>query len=154
MQVSHKYPDRNKLSSIYLLCSLLCFSYSISLLLEMTTTIVSHSEFNSHFVIKTYKIALFYVANDLMCYFILVLLHLFDCRDGWEGVVGLEIHAQIASKSKLFCRAPVNPTAPPNSCLGAFDSAHPGTLPVSFSLWWPVAHFIAQLFSLSRGWTL
>lgn len=47
------------------------------------------------------------------------------------GVVGLEIHAQINSKTKLFSGSPVGFSAPPNSLVSFFDASLPGTLPVS-----------------------
>ncbi|KAF7214307.1 glutamyl-tRNA(Gln) amidotransferase subunit B, mitochondrial [Nothobranchius furzeri] len=46
------------------------------------------------------------------------------------GVVGLEIHAQISSNSKLFSGSPVCFSAPPNSQVSFFDASLPGTLPV------------------------
>nr|XP_045605638.1 LOW QUALITY PROTEIN: glutamyl-tRNA(Gln) amidotransferase subunit B, mitochondrial-like [Procambarus clarkii] len=51
-------------------------------------------------------------------------------RDHWEPVVGLEIHAQISSATKLFSRVSTRYGAPPNTQVGIFESAHPGTLPV------------------------
>lgn len=47
------------------------------------------------------------------------------------GVVGLEIHAQINSKTKLFSGSAVGFSAPPNSLVSFFDASLPGTLPVS-----------------------
>ncbi|XP_065110765.1 glutamyl-tRNA(Gln) amidotransferase subunit B, mitochondrial [Paramisgurnus dabryanus] len=46
------------------------------------------------------------------------------------GVVGLEVHAQIHSKSKLFSGSHVRFLAPPNSLVSHFDASLPGTLPV------------------------
>ncbi|XP_037546440.1 glutamyl-tRNA(Gln) amidotransferase subunit B, mitochondrial [Nematolebias whitei] len=46
------------------------------------------------------------------------------------GVVGLEIHAQIKSKTKLFSGSPVCFSAPPNSLVSFLDASLPGTLPV------------------------
>ncbi|XP_051993532.1 glutamyl-tRNA(Gln) amidotransferase subunit B, mitochondrial [Xyrauchen texanus] len=46
------------------------------------------------------------------------------------GVVGLEIHAQILSRSKLFSGSHVSFLAPPNSLVSHFDASLPGTLPV------------------------
>uniref|UniRef100_A0A3Q3IJA9 Glutamyl-tRNA(Gln) amidotransferase subunit B, mitochondrial n=1 Tax=Monopterus albus TaxID=43700 RepID=A0A3Q3IJA9_MONAL len=46
------------------------------------------------------------------------------------GVVGLEIHAQINSNTKLFSSSPVCFLAPPNSLVSFFDASLPGTLPV------------------------
>ncbi|XP_075399818.1 glutamyl-tRNA(Gln) amidotransferase subunit B, mitochondrial [Tenrec ecaudatus] len=48
----------------------------------------------------------------------------------WEAVVGLEIHAQISSNSKLFSGSQVHFAAPPNSLVSFFDASLPGTLPV------------------------
>lgn len=49
----------------------------------------------------------------------------------WLAVIGLEIHAQISSHSKLFSGSKVKFMAPPNQLVSFFDSALPGTLPVS-----------------------
>ncbi|XP_071787634.1 glutamyl-tRNA(Gln) amidotransferase subunit B, mitochondrial-like [Asterias amurensis] len=49
---------------------------------------------------------------------------------GWVSVIGLEIHAQIASKTKLFSGSKVQFMAPPNSLVSYFDASLPGTLPV------------------------
>ncbi|MED6234762.1 hypothetical protein ATANTOWER_000155 [Ataeniobius toweri] len=46
------------------------------------------------------------------------------------GVVGLEIHAQISSNTKLFSGSSVRFLAPPNSLVSFFDASLPGTLPV------------------------
>ena len=46
------------------------------------------------------------------------------------GVVGLEIHAQIQSNTKLFSGSKVGFSAPPNSLVSFFDASLPGTLPV------------------------
>lgn len=48
----------------------------------------------------------------------------------WAAVVGLEIHAQISSNSKLFSGDQVCFAAPPNSLVSYFDASLPGTLPV------------------------
>ncbi|XP_053107946.1 glutamyl-tRNA(Gln) amidotransferase subunit B, mitochondrial isoform X6 [Hemicordylus capensis] len=55
-----------------------------------------------------------------------------DCRiyGPWAAVVGLEIHAQICSNSKLFSGSKVQFAAPPNSAVSFFDASLPGTLPV------------------------
>lgn len=45
-------------------------------------------------------------------------------------MVGLEIHAQILTKSKLFSGAASNFASPVNSNVALFDAAIPGTLPV------------------------
>ena len=48
----------------------------------------------------------------------------------WETVVGLEIHAQLATRSKLFSGAPAAVGAEPNTQACAVDLGLPGVLPV------------------------
>jgi len=48
----------------------------------------------------------------------------------WEIVLGLEIHAQVASNAKLFSGAAVGAGASPNSQVSLVDAAMPGMLPV------------------------
>ncbi|MCP9320495.1 Asp-tRNA(Asn)/Glu-tRNA(Gln) amidotransferase subunit GatB [Acetobacter persici] len=48
----------------------------------------------------------------------------------WEIVVGLEVHAQVVSKSKLFSGASTTFGAEPNSQVSLIDAAFPGMLPV------------------------
>ena len=48
----------------------------------------------------------------------------------WEVVVGLEVHAQVISKSKLFSGAATAFGASPNSQVSFVDAAFPGMLPV------------------------
>ena len=48
----------------------------------------------------------------------------------WEIVLGLEIHAQVASKAKLFSGASTQYGAEPNSNVSLVDAAMPGMLPV------------------------
>lgn len=48
----------------------------------------------------------------------------------WEYVIGLEIHAQVTSKSKLFSGAATEFGAAPNSQVSLVDAAMPGMLPV------------------------
>ena len=48
----------------------------------------------------------------------------------WEIVIGLEIHAQVASKSKLFSGAAVGFGAGANEQVSLVDAAMPGMLPV------------------------
>ncbi|HTK34171.1 MAG TPA: Asp-tRNA(Asn)/Glu-tRNA(Gln) amidotransferase subunit GatB [Caulobacteraceae bacterium] len=48
----------------------------------------------------------------------------------WEVVLGLEVHAQVASKSKLFSAAGVGFGAGPNEQVSTVDAAFPGMLPV------------------------
>ena len=49
---------------------------------------------------------------------------------GWEPVIGLEIHAQLATRSKIFSGAPTAYGAPPNTQACAVDLGLPGVLPV------------------------
>ena len=48
----------------------------------------------------------------------------------WEVVIGLEIHAQVTSKSKLFSGASTEFGGAPNSHVSLVDAAMPGMLPV------------------------
>ncbi|MCW6510073.1 Asp-tRNA(Asn)/Glu-tRNA(Gln) amidotransferase subunit GatB [Lichenifustis flavocetrariae] len=48
----------------------------------------------------------------------------------WEIVIGMEIHAQVTSKSKLFSGAATAFGAEPNSQVSLVDAAMPGMLPV------------------------
>jgi len=48
----------------------------------------------------------------------------------WEIVVGLEVHAQVTSKSKLFSGASTAFGAEPNTHVSLVDAAMPGMLPV------------------------
>ncbi|MCQ4165734.1 Asp-tRNA(Asn)/Glu-tRNA(Gln) amidotransferase subunit GatB [Tahibacter harae] len=49
---------------------------------------------------------------------------------GWQAVIGLEIHAQLSTASKLFSGAPTAYGAEPNTQASLVDIALPGTLPV------------------------
>jgi len=48
----------------------------------------------------------------------------------WEIVIGLEVHAQVTSKSKLFSGASTEFGAEPNTQVSLVDAAMPGMLPV------------------------
>jgi len=48
----------------------------------------------------------------------------------WEVVIGLEVHAQVASQSKLFSGASTAFGGAPNSHVSLVDAAMPGMLPV------------------------
>jgi aspartyl-tRNA(Asn)/glutamyl-tRNA(Gln) amidotransferase subunit B len=48
----------------------------------------------------------------------------------WETVIGLEVHAQVTSKSKLFSGASTEFGGEPNSHVSLVDAAMPGMLPV------------------------
>jgi aspartyl-tRNA(Asn)/glutamyl-tRNA(Gln) amidotransferase subunit B len=57
--------------------------------------------------------------------------YLISGRTGdWEVVMGLEVHAQVASNSKLFSGAPTVFGAEPNTNVSLVDAAMPGMLPV------------------------
>ena len=48
----------------------------------------------------------------------------------WEVVIGLEVHAQVTSNSKLFSGSSTKFGAEPNTQVSLVDSAFPGMLPV------------------------
>ncbi|KEZ77404.1 Asp-tRNA(Asn)/Glu-tRNA(Gln) amidotransferase subunit GatB [Salinisphaera hydrothermalis] len=48
----------------------------------------------------------------------------------WEAVIGLEVHIQLATQSKIFSSAPTAYGAEPNTQANAVDVAMPGVLPV------------------------
>ncbi len=48
----------------------------------------------------------------------------------WETVIGLEVHVQLATKSKIFSGSSTQFGAAPNTQASAVDLAMPGTLPV------------------------
>jgi aspartyl-tRNA(Asn)/glutamyl-tRNA(Gln) amidotransferase subunit B len=48
----------------------------------------------------------------------------------WETVIGLEIHAQLATKSKIFSSAATTFGAEPNAQASLVDLGYPGVLPV------------------------
>ena len=52
------------------------------------------------------------------------------CTGDWEIVVGLEVHAQVTAKSKLFSGAAASFGAAPNTQVSLVDAAMPGMLPV------------------------
>ncbi|MFN3846315.1 MAG: Asp-tRNA(Asn)/Glu-tRNA(Gln) amidotransferase subunit GatB [Paracoccaceae bacterium] len=51
-------------------------------------------------------------------------------KHDWELVIGMEIHAQVASNAKLFSGASTRFGAEPNSNVAFVDAAMPGMLPV------------------------
>ena len=51
-------------------------------------------------------------------------------KGDWELVIGLEVHAQVASNAKLFSGASTGFGAEPNSHVAFVDAAMPGMLPV------------------------
>ncbi|MEE2752814.1 MAG: Asp-tRNA(Asn)/Glu-tRNA(Gln) amidotransferase GatCAB subunit B, partial [Candidatus Latescibacterota bacterium] len=48
----------------------------------------------------------------------------------WETLIGLEVHAQLATRSKIFSGAPVSFGAEPNTNVTPLCLGLPGTLPV------------------------
>ena len=65
----------------------------------------------------------------------------------WEIVIGLEIHAQLATKSKIFSGASTTYGATPNSQASLVDLGYPGVLPVLNG----VAVTMAVKFGLATG---
>ncbi len=51
-------------------------------------------------------------------------------QGGWETVIGLEIHTQLATKSKIFSGSPTAYGAEPNTQADLVDLGYPGVLPV------------------------
>ncbi|WP_167647673.1 Asp-tRNA(Asn)/Glu-tRNA(Gln) amidotransferase subunit GatB [Mameliella alba] len=51
-------------------------------------------------------------------------------KHDWELVIGMEVHAQVASQAKLFSGASTKFGAEPNSNVSFVDAAMPGMLPV------------------------
>ena len=51
-------------------------------------------------------------------------------KNSWEVIIGLEVHAQVISLSKLFSGSPTKFGAEPNTQVSLVDSAFPGMLPV------------------------
>ncbi len=50
---------------------------------------------------------------------------------GWEIVVGLEVHVQLQTRTKLFCACPNRFGDPPNTNVCPVCLGHPGALPVT-----------------------
>jgi aspartyl-tRNA(Asn)/glutamyl-tRNA(Gln) amidotransferase subunit B len=50
-------------------------------------------------------------------------------HDKYEAVIGLEVHAQLLTKSKLFCGDSTSFGAEPNTHISEITLAYPGTLP-------------------------
>ena len=51
-------------------------------------------------------------------------------RDDYEVVIGLEVHAELSTKTKIFCSCPTEFGAAPNTHTCPICMAMPGTLPV------------------------
>jgi aspartyl-tRNA(Asn)/glutamyl-tRNA(Gln) amidotransferase subunit B len=54
-----------------------------------------------------------------------------DAVRHYEPVIGLEIHVQLRTRTKMFCGCELSFGAPPNSLTCPLCLAHPGTLPVA-----------------------
>ena len=52
-----------------------------------------------------------------------------DLHQKYEAVIGLEVHAQLATNSKLFCGDSTAFGATPNTHISPITMGHPGTLP-------------------------
>ena len=52
-----------------------------------------------------------------------------DQQHQYETIVGLEVHAQLLTKSKLFCGDSIAYGSDPNTQVSPITLAHPGTLP-------------------------
>ena len=48
----------------------------------------------------------------------------------FEAIIGLEIHVEMKTKSKMFSSAPINFSDAPNTDVALLDMAFPGTMPV------------------------
>lgn len=48
----------------------------------------------------------------------------------WEAVIGLEVHAQLSTRTKLFCRCPTDGAAEPNQAVCPVCLGLPGALPL------------------------
>lgn len=48
----------------------------------------------------------------------------------YETVIGLEVHAQLKTKSKMFCACPTSSNLSPNTAICPVCTGQPGTLPV------------------------
>jgi aspartyl-tRNA(Asn)/glutamyl-tRNA(Gln) amidotransferase subunit B len=51
--------------------------------------------------------------------------------DAWEAVIGIEIHAQLLTRTKMFCGCALSFGDPPNTHTCPVCLAHPGALPVA-----------------------
>ena len=51
-------------------------------------------------------------------------------REDYEVVIGLEVHAELSTKTKIFCSCPTEFGAAPNTHTCPICMAMPGTLPV------------------------
>ena len=63
----------------------------------------------------------------------------------YEAVIGLEVHVQLLTETKMFCRCPNRFGAPPNTLVCPVCLGYPGTLPV------PNRHAVDLAVKLSRA---
>ncbi|MBS0647870.1 MAG: Asp-tRNA(Asn)/Glu-tRNA(Gln) amidotransferase subunit GatB [Verrucomicrobia bacterium] len=52
------------------------------------------------------------------------------CYENWETIIGLEIHVQLSTKTKMFGSEPYHFGSEPNTDIGVVCTGQPGTLPV------------------------
>src|SRR5207302_4322320 len=57
-------------------------------------------------------------------------LHKLDSVADWEAVIGLEVHACLLTRSKIFCACATEFGAPPNTHVCPVCLGYPGALPV------------------------
>ena len=50
-------------------------------------------------------------------------------QEAFETIIGLEVHVQLSTESKAFCRDKTEFGGSPNSQISAISLGHPGTLP-------------------------
>lgn len=74
----------------------------------------------------------------------------FKTIDGYEMVIGLEVHVELKTRTKIFCACPTAFGAPPNTQCCPVCMGYPGTLPV---LNREVVHY-AVLAGLATGCTI
>ena len=54
----------------------------------------------------------------------------YEAGGDYEAVIGLEVHVQLLTETKMFCRCPNRFGAPPNTLVCPVCLGYPGTLPV------------------------
>jgi aspartyl-tRNA(Asn)/glutamyl-tRNA(Gln) amidotransferase subunit B len=51
-------------------------------------------------------------------------------EENYEAVIGIEVHVQLSTSTKIFCSCPNQPGAEPNSTICEICTGQPGTLPL------------------------